>query len=73
VYTTATQAAQTVAAVRAGAQDLGQLATHGLPVGADALAQGVDLAEASSVLREGPSALLNKLPTPSSDELPLGL
>ena len=73
VRATATQAAQTVAAVRGGAQDLGKLAAHGLPAGADALAQGAELAELGSVVHQVPGALPNQLPTPFSGDLPLGL
>jgi hypothetical protein len=72
VRATATQATQTVAAVRAGAQDLGQLATQGLPTGVDALAKGVELAELGSVVHKASRALTDRLPTPSSG-LPLGL
>ena len=52
VRATATQATQTLAAVRAGTQDLGQLATHGLPAGMDALAQGTESAELSSAVHK---------------------
>ncbi|MGI4831883.1 MAG: type VI secretion system tube protein TssD [Janthinobacterium lividum] len=73
VRATATQATQAVAAVRAGAQDLGQLATHGLPAGADALAQGAGLAALGSIVPEVPRTLTDQLPALPGGDLPLGL
>jgi hypothetical protein len=61
-YATATQAVQTVAAVRSSAQDLGQLATHGLPTGADVLATGAKLAELGSAVPKAITAPTDKLP-----------
>jgi hypothetical protein len=72
VYATTTQAAQTVTAVRSRAQALGQLASHGLPAGANALSQDTELAGLSSVAGEALGALPSHLPSPPID-LPLGL
>lgn len=62
-----------MAAVRAGAQDLGQLAPHGLPAGANALAESAELAELGSVLHQASHSLSDHLPTLPSGDLPLGL